>query len=185
MRRRALEIWILAVLFLGPLAAAALLYYGPWDLSFLPRLPARGRELLTPPPALPPLALSEEPDAGGGRRWLLIYATMAPCDERCAREWDRLVRVHAALGRDSARVRPVLLHGGDGPPAARPLASWGRLGGGVNEVVVEALGAERIGDGAIFIVDPLGNVVVAYPGNAGPRDLLDDLERLLDVSRIG
>ncbi|HEY8520417.1 MAG TPA: hypothetical protein VIN61_10065 [Gammaproteobacteria bacterium] len=186
MKRRTLELWALAVVFLGPLAAAFVLYFGPWDLSFLPRVPVEGRELLTPPPALPPLALSEEPDAGRGeRRWLLIYATMAPCEERCAAEWDRLARVHAALGRDAARVRLVLLHGGQGPPAAEPRAAWGRLGGGVNEAAVAALGAARIGDGTIFVVDPLGNVVVAYPGNVGQRDLLEDLERLLDVSRIG
>jgi hypothetical protein len=39
--------------------------------------------------------------------------------------------------------------------------------------------------GRIFIVDPLGNLVAAYPPDAAQDLLLKDLQRLLDVSRVG
>jgi hypothetical protein len=40
-------------------------------------------------------------------------------------------------------------------------------------------------EGRIFVVDPLGNLVVSYPPAPNQELLLEDLERLLDVSRIG
>ena len=37
----------------------------------------------------------------------------------------------------------------------------------------------------IYLVDPLGNVVVRYPKDADPTRMKKDLTRLLKVSRIG
>ena len=37
----------------------------------------------------------------------------------------------------------------------------------------------------IYLVDPLGNVVLRYPKDADPSRMKKDLERLLRVSRIG
>jgi hypothetical protein len=44
---------------------------------------------------------------------------------------------------------------------------------------------DGIGEGRVYIVDPLGNLMMSYPSDAGPGDLYDDLRRLLRVSRIG
>jgi hypothetical protein len=37
----------------------------------------------------------------------------------------------------------------------------------------------------IYLVDPLGNLVLRYPRDADPSRMRKDLERLLKVSRIG
>ena len=37
----------------------------------------------------------------------------------------------------------------------------------------------------IYLVDPLGNFMMSYPGDADPSGLRKDLTRLLRVSRIG
>jgi cytochrome oxidase Cu insertion factor (SCO1/SenC/PrrC family) len=37
----------------------------------------------------------------------------------------------------------------------------------------------------LYLVDPLGNLLMSYPPDAPPRALLDDLERLLKLSHIG
>jgi hypothetical protein len=34
-------------------------------------------------------------------------------------------------------------------------------------------------------VDPLGNLMMSYPGDAPPKSILTDLERLLKLSHIG
>src|SRR5690606_28131855 len=112
MKGRKLELWLLAALFGGPLLLAVALYYGPWDRHALPRLEAEGRELFEPPLPLPPLVLERDGRTATGRRWALIYATMAPCGASCTEELARLRAVHLALGRDGDRVRRVLL----GPP---------------------------------------------------------------------
>jgi len=39
--------------------------------------------------------------------------------------------------------------------------------------------------GRIYLVDPLGNLMMSYPGDAPPKSILTDLERLLKLSHIG
>lgn len=184
MKIRGLELWLLGALFLGPLLLAVALYYGPWlDPHELPRLEAPGRHLFDPPLALPPLVLEPHEGAPAPLRWSLVYATMARCDAACTGELERLRAVHLALGRRADRVRRVLI----APAAAEGVddpALWtGRLD--ANDPLAAAVGAERLRDGEILIIDPLGNVVLAYRAGAAQQDLLDDMKRLLEVSRIG
>jgi hypothetical protein len=51
--------------------------------------------------------------------------------------------------------------------------------------LVRALGSERLEQGRFFVVDPLGNLILSYPPEADRKRMLEDLERLLGVSRIG
>ncbi|UCE89139.1 MAG: SCO family protein, partial [Pseudomonadota bacterium] len=37
----------------------------------------------------------------------------------------------------------------------------------------------------VYIVDPLGNLMMSYPGDFTPKQLIKDLQRLLYVSQIG
>jgi hypothetical protein len=39
--------------------------------------------------------------------------------------------------------------------------------------------------GKLYVVDPLGNLMMSYPGDAPPKSILTDLERLLKLSHIG
>lgn len=184
MKIRGIELWLLGALFLGPLLVAVALYYGPWlDPHELPRLDAPGRHLFDPPLALPPLALEPHEGAPAALRWSLIYATMARCDAECTEELGRLRAVHLALGRRADRVRRVLIAPAAESGVEDPALWTGRLD--ANDALVAAVGTERLRDGEILVVDPLGNVVLAYPAGAGQQDLLDDMKRLLEVSRIG
>ena len=37
----------------------------------------------------------------------------------------------------------------------------------------------------VYLVDPLGNLVLRFPKDADPKRMIKDLQRLLKVSRIG
>ena len=39
--------------------------------------------------------------------------------------------------------------------------------------------------GGFFLVDPLGNLVMYFPPGIVPGDMVDDIKRLLKLSRIG
>lgn len=39
--------------------------------------------------------------------------------------------------------------------------------------------------GRIYVVDPLGNLMMSYARTAEPKGLLEDLKKLLKYSRIG
>lgn len=77
------------------------------------------------------------------------------CQSDCQAWMQRLDSIKTALGRDSDRLEPRL----------------------ANAVA----GSEQ----SILLVDPLGNPVLSYQLEQSPRDILDDLKRLLKVSKIG
>jgi hypothetical protein len=176
MKPKSLTPWLVALVCFGPFAAALVLYYGPFGQSWLPQLPG-SRELLTAPLSLPP-----DWQGGGEARWQLIYARMAPCEQQCAQHLARLRQVHVAIGRDQDRVQRVLWHVGDLPDLADPELVAHALDDDVGRGVAEALGAERMQEGRVFVANPRGSVIVSYPPDVEQKELLRDLKRLLTGS---
>jgi hypothetical protein len=72
----------------------------------------------------------------------------------------------AFLAREHAGLRVLDASG----PAARPLLAQ-----------FPAAGREHM----LFIVDPLGNLMMSYDARTGPRGLLEDLKKLLALSHVG
>ena len=46
-------------------------------------------------------------------------------------------------------------------------------------------GGSVLQSGSVFLVDPMGNLMMSYPATADPTDLRKDISRLLRASRIG
>ena len=183
MKRAAIVPWLVALAVFGPFIAALLLYYGPADLDWLPRLPG-SRELLDPPLAAPSAWLEAAPAAARGRyRWFLIYAKMAACDRLCSATLERLRQVHAALAGDADRVQRVYWYAGAVPDVAadRDL-SLRNINDAADASTVRALGADRLMGGRIYVADPRGLIVLSYPADVGQKELLRDLKRLLSAS---
>lgn len=176
MKPKSLAPWLVALVCLGPFAAALLIYYGPFGLAWLPQLPG-SRELLREPIELPPRWRSAE-----ARPWQLVYATIRPCEEQCVGHLARLLQVQLALGRDANRVQRAVWHVGALPEVRDPeLASHGFDDEG-GSGLVDALGAERLRDGRVYVADPRGAVILSYPPDVEQKELLRDLERLLSGS---
>ena len=167
--------WLVALVCLGPFAAALFIYYGPFGRS-VPQLPG-SRDLLAEPIRLPPGWQS-----AGEAPWQLIYARMSPCEQQCAQHLGRLLQVQLALGRDSGRVQRALWHVGALPVLDDPDLVTHALDEAVGRGVAESLGAERVQDGRVFVADPRGLVILSYPPGVEQKELLRDLERLLTGS---
>ncbi len=196
-KRSAWPIIAVAALCLGPFVAALLLYAGRDSFGGFDQLPNPDRELIADPAVVPlePLELADgsrtEPDWARSR-WSLIYASSGPCDADCAAAADRLDRVWLALGGERDRVRKFVLVPED--PDGGSIADGAIMPDGFEvglidtaggDALVDALGRERLDQGRYFVVDPLGNIILSYPDTADQQRLLEDLERLLEVSRVG
>jgi hypothetical protein len=194
-RRRRLQLVGLAALFLGPLVLSALLYFGS---GLRPSGHVQHGELLDPVRPLPGAALATADGATTGpdflrQRWSLVVVARGDCELHClaALATTRVARV--ALDEDAPRVQRVLL--ADAPCCE---ATWraGAQSGLVTAWLDSADGrrleaafatpaAPRPEAGRIYLVDPLGNLVLSYPPDTDPKDLLKDLGRLLRLSQIG
>lgn len=88
--------------------------------------------------------------------WTLILKPAGGCDPVCQQQLSRLRAIHDALGRDADRVRVQLA-----------------------EQRLPGLAA------GVWIVDPVGNLVLKYQPSQADKGLLQDLKRLLKVSNLG
>lgn len=172
MKRRSWTPWLVALVCFGPFVLALALYYGPWA-GRLPQL-SGSRELLAEPVQLP---ATWGPNAA--HPWQLIYARMSPCELPCAQALGRLLQVQLALASDQEHVERVVWHVGGLPPLDDPGLRSLSLEDPVARELLAAIGAERIGDGRVFVADPLGNVILSYPVDIEQKELLRDLKRLL------
>ncbi|MGH8300166.1 MAG: SCO family protein [Steroidobacteraceae bacterium] len=184
----------LAALFFVPLLASAWLYYGT---SWRPGGHVNHGELIQPPRPLPPVdlprvALGGElaaPDPTLFRsKWTLVYIGDGSCDASCRATLYVMRQTRLALGTEMTRLARVFL------VTANCCANdyLAREHAGIT--VLDASGAASVrllgrfpGDRAhsLFIVDPLGNLMMRYDVRRDPRGLLVDLRRLLQLSQIG
>lgn len=189
MKRLLNPVALLAVLFIGPLVLAVLLYSWRGTFGGFGQLPNPDREMIEAAPLLPPIALvladgTLAPNDGMRSRWSLIYARMPACEAACREALARLSQVYQALGTD--RVQLIFLAPADELRSLPPVDfRFAALDAADGAELVELIGRERLSEGRYLVVDPLGNFILSYPADADQGRLLEDLERLLDVSRIG
>ena len=185
-RKSRAQLVLIAFVFLGPLALAAWLYFQGGDLA--PSGRTNHGALLEPivsiEAAYPDSALREHFDGA----WLMVYPNAGPCDETCRDALYTTRQARLMLGKEMDRVQRIFLRG-ESPPDTVFLAKEhpglvaiqdGRL--------FELLDQKRpvnIPAGGYFLIDPLGNLVMYFRPDLDPADMVDDIKRLLRLSRIG
>jgi cytochrome oxidase Cu insertion factor (SCO1/SenC/PrrC family) len=191
-RQRLLLLFIVAC-FALPLAAAWLLV-GHWR----PGGSAQHGELLEP---ARPIANLQFDSLDGHRvdgtalrgHWVLAYIGSAMgCDARCRTGLYDMRQVRLALGKDMGRVKTLLLL--DGMPGAEfrdwlavehPATIAGVADVASRNALIEAFGQPGLAGEWMYLLDPLGNLLMRYPVDTEPHGLLKDLQRLLKWSKIG
>jgi hypothetical protein len=134
-------------------------------------------EFVEPPLAVTALELADahgaRPDLAGS--WWLWTVAADGCGSECGAALHRLRALHVLLNKDATRLRRALV-----VPAVTPHSALEEDPG------LLLLGAPGLplADG-IYIVDPIGNLVLFYPYAAAGAPVLEDLKRLLRLSQIG
>jgi hypothetical protein len=201
-RRQRRYLIALALLFFAPLGLAFYLYYGP--VGWRPAGRVNHGELIDPPRPLPALALpllAADPVAAGSvatarstdpdflkRKWTLLYWGPGTCPRRCRTTLYNTRQVRTALNRDQGRVQRVYIAEGaccdmqflrtEHPDLITGAAASLAL-------LLEPDGVSPVVAARIYLVDPLGNLMLSYAPDANPKGMLDDLKRLLRLSHVG
>lgn len=194
-RRSRAQIWILCGVFFAPLLFAFLLYYGTG--GWRPAGSTHHGTLVHPARPLPHVALdtpagAQLPGSLWEGKWTLLYVGDGRCDSRCREALTLMRQTRLALNQDLGRIQRLFL-------AAEPCCDEQYLATEHAGLVVAKLGAPQAeplraaliqtvqGDpaGRIYLIDPLGNLVLHYGPGAPPKGLLEDLKKLLKLSHIG
>ncbi len=179
---------LLALLFVGPFATAIYLYYYGGD-SWRPQGSVAHGILIENPASLAGEAvpLPSGATAVFTGKWSLLYVGNGNCADDCQQALYQLRQVRQALNRDMSRVQRYFIATGSTPDAelmhsAHPdlIVIDGTVTGGK---VLAALGG--YGEADVFVVDPLGNIMMRFPAGTSMKDMHKDLSLLLKASTIG
>ena len=180
------QLLLLAAVFIGPLLVAAWLYYGGGTMQ--PEGRSNHGVLLDPivnlDAELPGSAIAEHYD----QTWVLVYMNTAVCDEDCRDALYTYRQVRLMLGKEMDRVVRVFLHGETPPDKVFLAEQHDGLVVLRDDNLSELLDSKRprsLAAGGYFLVDPLGNLVLYFPPDIDPSDMVEDVKRLLKQSRIG
>jgi len=170
---------VLAGLFLLPLASAFWVYYGT---DWRPVKRVNHGELITPARPLPHPELFH-------KKWALVYIGNGQCDDLCRKALYIMRQTRLSLNAEVKRVERVFLVTSD--CCAHEFLEREHAGlevlNGSESPVNAALSVFPSNDRgqSVFIVDPLGNLMMRYDIRQDPKGLLQDLKKLLTLSHIG
>lgn len=120
-------------------------------------------------------------------KWVYLTVQPAACDARCQRKLYLMRQIRTAQNDNMMRVERVWVIVGDGQPDARLLAEHPglRLTRVANAMQLTQLPLGADPGAYVFLLDPLGNLVLRYDDQAVPKGMLKDMQRLLRYSGLG
>lgn len=127
-------------------------------------------------------------------QWLLVTADQGACPESCAKKLFVLRNTHAMTGKNVKRINRVWFVTDDADVPEKVLTAYeGTImlradPGQLSQFLAGQSLPEDAPEGLlepIWIIDPLGNLMMQYPLEPDPLKVRKDLGRLLHNSRIG
>jgi len=128
-------------------------------------------------------------------KWALVYFSPLPCSDVCQNNLYKMQQVRLTQGRDASRVERVLIVADAATPALRALAQRypGLLAVSGARATIQKLAREFVSSqgsalevpGRVYLIDPIGNLVLSYAPDADPSGMRKDLARLLRLSQVG
>lgn len=129
-------------------------------------------------------------------RWVLLTVSPARCEKACQKSLYEIRQICKATGKDHTRLRQVVLkddHSSEDTTLQQLLKKE------YPQTSVWKMDKERIREftqlpadqkldneeGAIYFIDPQGNIMMRYPATANPSGIFKDLTKLLKISQIG
>lgn len=193
-RRRLL---LVAAVFAAPIVLSYVLFFSGWR----PEGDSAHGELITPARPLAEMELKTLDGAAVAvsslrARWTLVYFGSSECDSACERALYHMRQVIATQGRETHRLRAAMIVTDartlgtlrnqlkDYPDMLALTATRENLERFTRDFELPVGGA-LAGLHRIYVVDPLGNLMMSYPADADPSGMRKDLARLLRYSQAG
>lgn len=187
-KRARLKLALIGLFFALPFVLAWTAYWLHWT----PGHSGNYGALLQPPRQVPGgglVALDGKPFSLASLRgkWVMLQFDAAGCDAYCERKLYFMRQLRVAQGKDRERVERVwILTDGGTPRRALMTAIDGTyVVRTVDGTLAAAFPPRGRAQDHIYLIDPLGNLMMRFPRDPDPSKMLKDLQRLLKISQIG
>ena len=119
-------------------------------------------------------------------RWVLLQIDSGACAEGCGKKLLYMRQVRLAQGRDAERIERMWLLADGSPPDAALLRDHEGLHiARAPGPLLAEFPAARSPYYHIYLLDPLGNLILRFPSDPDAQRMVKDLARLLRASRVG
>jgi len=164
---------LIALACAAPVILATLAYYFGWA----PGSSSNYGELI------PPRPLDGAPLEKLRGKWVLVSFDASACDSYCEKKLYFMRQTRRAQGKEQVRIERLWLLTDAGRPRAELLTALEDA----HVAPAEGLAKSFPGNPSdhIYLVDPLGNLMLRFPRDPDPKRIIKDLTRLLKYSRIG
>ncbi|MCK5728250.1 MAG: hypothetical protein KAG10_09190 [Methylococcales bacterium] len=124
--------------------------------------------------------------------WLLVnIIPKDTCDKVCVEAIHKTKQLRLMLSKDLTRVRRMVLIFKN--PALEIAKNWWKDDQRLLHITpapslikkFETLGEKPLDGGMLFLMDPLGNIMMRYDSGFDPYKVKSDLKKLLRISQIG
>jgi hypothetical protein len=122
-------------------------------------------------------------------KWLMLQSGNAECAEPCRKKLHDMRQLRLAQGKDMDRIERVWLITDDKPLETMLMREYdGTHMLRAKPDAIKSWLPTEVGttvDDHIYMIDPLGNLMMRFPKDADPNKVKKDLAKLLKASRIG
>jgi hypothetical protein len=175
-KRGRLKLVLLSAFFMLPMAASWLV----WWLDLAPGETGNYGTLVSPRP----VALASLAELKG--KWVLVQFDGGACAAACERKHFFVRQVRRAQGREMARIERLWVITDAVQPATALLAAIeGTVVARDGATLAASFPAEQAATEHIYLVDPLGNLMMRFPADPDPSRVIKDLKHLLKFSGFG
>lgn len=190
---------VVVLLFTAPVLLAWMIFYVFPDWK--PSSTTNHGQLVVPVQPLPAFRLTtlagEEIDETWLRgKWTFVYIAAGECNEACVQQVFKIRQVRLTQGKNIDRLQRLMFWGTAGVSAGQQAELQRHFPGQAivplvaNETqslldTFQVDGDSPFSAGRIYLVDPLGNLMMFYEAGEEPRGMVKDLERLLKYSGLG
>lgn len=118
--------------------------------------------------------------------WNLLIIDSGKCEEYCQEKLYTLRQVRLAQHVDKDNIQRVWLINDGIKPDQETIDKFEgtRLVSANGKDLLKEFPSENKQEDHIYVVDPMGNLMMRYPKNADPRKMVGDLKRLLKLSHL-
>ena len=197
-RQRAILILLFAVFALPPLLSWFLFNYT--DMGRESDTGGHGTLVVPPKPVpdwpLVDMAGNTEAERRVHGKWTLVYLLDGPCQETCLGNLYKMRQLRLATGKYAHRIQRAVLVVDNNRHAlttGQLLDYPGQLvlfpenmdAGSLESLFKRGTDDRPFIQERLYLIDPLGNLMMSYAAETAPKGIIKDLTRLLKYSRIG
>jgi hypothetical protein len=179
-----------------PVVLAMIMYFGGFAI---PTGKTNKGNLLVPPISLGELGFQQTSDgvySDSHKDWLIMVVGTGECATECTELLHMTRQVNVAMGREMDRVSRIVVTSAQSQLPSNLSESYPHLAVHIASSELQSAFIDKAkyaganqdlspGAWGIWIVDPLGNIMMEYDASHDGYDLIGDLKKLLKLSNIG